>query len=181
MKFTLALLAPFLLMTCGIIEVLFPLDYPQRYIEREVNQAELVGTWEITPDSEIRVNDYLQQKDVKLWALKTPWKSISLHQDGTCEVDLELSWSLNDKVLGETDALATCTWQIDSILGYDKGGSFRHVPGLSVSFKHYNKEADMYNIYFSESYIVEENGELILWNFIGDSVSSFQDFKKVSK
>jgi hypothetical protein len=181
MKFALALLAPFLLMTCGIVEFLFPLEYPQRYIEREVTQAELIGKWKITSDSVTRVNNYFQQKDVKLWALDTPWNSISLREDGTCEVDLELSWSLNDEVLREPDAPATCTWRIDSILGYDEGGAFRHVPGLFVRFEHYNKEADMYNVYYSESYIVEENGELILWNFIGDSVSSFQDFKKASK
>ncbi len=169
-------------MTCGIVEFLFPIEYPQRYIEREVNQTELLGTWEITPDSETRVNNYFQQKDVKHWALKTPWKSISLYEDGTCEVDLVISWSLNDDMLQEPDTLPTCTWKIDTILGYNVSGSFKDVPGVFVRFEHYNKTADSYVVYYSESYIVEENSELVLWNFIGDnSYFSYQDFKKTNE
>ncbi len=166
---------------CGILEALFPLEYPQRYLDRKVDEAELIGTWIITSESETSVSAYFQQGDTEIWALKTPWKSISLYEDGTCEADIVLSWSLDSEVLREPDAPSTCTWRIDSILGYDVDGSFRHVPGLFVRFEHYNKEADMYNVYYSESYIVEENGELVLWNFIGDSVSLFQDFKKASK
>lgn len=108
MKFTATVLLFFSVLTCGIVEFLFPIEYPQRYIERKVSESELVGTWEITPDSETRVNNYFQQKDVELWALPIPWKSISLYKDGTCEVDLELSWSLNNEALKEPDTLVAC-------------------------------------------------------------------------
>jgi hypothetical protein len=168
-------------MGCGILELLFPINYPQRYIEREVNNTELVGTWKITPDSETRMIDYFQQKDSKLY-LEAPWKSISLNKDGSCKVDLEVSWSLNNEVLEEADALSTCTWKTDKILGYKEHGSFNHVSGLTVSFEHFNKQENNYHIYYSEFYIVEENKKLVLWNFIGDPAHlSYQDFMRVNQ
>jgi len=85
-------------------------------------------------------------------------------------------------VLQEADARTTCTWKIDSIMGYDEDGDFLDVPGVFIRFEHYDKSADAYNVYSSELYVVEEDNDLVLWNFIGDPlVFSFQDFKKVSK
>jgi hypothetical protein len=168
-------------MTCGLGDLLSPINYPPRYIEREVSRDELVGTWEVTSESESRINAYFQ-KQKETSALAAPWKSISLNSNGSCEVDLEISWSLNNDVLKELDALPTCTWKIDTTLGYDENGMFKDVPSLLVRFEHFNVEADLYHVYYSESFIVEENNELILWNFIGgSSFLRYQDFKKINK
>jgi len=181
-KFPLILVTPLIIASCGILELLFPIEFPQRYIHRNVQQAELIGTWNITSDSEARTDDYFQQIDIERRELNAPWKSINFQEDGVCEVEIVENWAVNNTVLQEADARTTCTWKIDSIMGYDEDGDFLDVPGVFIRFEHYDKSADAYNVYSSELYVVEEDNDLVLWNFIGDPlVFSFQDFKKVSK
>ena len=181
MKFISIFLLPFLFMTCGIVEFLFPVNYPQRYIQREVNKSELIGTWEITADSQARIESYLQHPDKFLPVSPSPWKSITLNNDGSCKVNLEISWTLNNDVLGEADALLICTWKIDKILGYDEQGSFKDVLGLVINFEYYNKQEDKYYVYDSHSYIDEENNQLVIWDFIADPANlQYQDFHKTN-
>ncbi len=182
-KYPLILMTPLIFASCGILELLFPVEFPQRYIDRDIQQSELVGTWNITPDSEARADDYFQQTDIERRELNAPWKSINFQEDGVCEVEIVENWAVNNTVLQEGDARATCTWNIDSILGYDEGGSIIDVPGVFIRFEHYNKSTDAYNVYYSELYVVDEDKELVLWNFIGDPIPTFlfQDFKKTSK
>jgi hypothetical protein len=182
-KFISSLLFSFLVLGCGIIEMLFPIDnFPQRYIEREVDKTELVGTWKITPDSEPRIKTYFEQiqnGDLDWGPVRAPWKTITLNNDGTCKIEFEASWDIENKVLTEPDAGSTCTWKVEKISGYDKELSSKYVPGLFVRFEHFNEQEDQYYVYYSESYIAEENNELVLWNFIGDPIQvEYQDFKK---
>ncbi|MBX3036860.1 MAG: hypothetical protein KF758_08090 [Anaerolineales bacterium] len=166
-------------MTCGIIEFLFPVEYPQRYIERDIKEDELIGTWKITADTETRIKDYFQDRD-KFWPVSpTPWKSITLYQDNSCEAEIEFLWVSESDVFKE-DAVLTCTWEIDKVHGYDEIGQSKYVFGLSFSFENYNKQEDKYYMYSPDAYIFEENNELIVWNFIGmpDNLS-YQEFKKV--
>ena len=48
---------------CGILSAIFGL--PERYIERDVTAEEMVGTWNVTPDSEADVNDFVPQDFTK--------------------------------------------------------------------------------------------------------------------
>ncbi len=166
--------------------MLFPIDYfPQRYIEREVDKTELVGTWKITPDSESRIKTFfekIQNGDLDWEPITAPWKTITLNEDGTCQIEFEVSWDIENKVLPEPDAGPTCTWKIKKITGYDKEFSSKYVPGLFVRLEHFNEQEDRYYVYYSECYIVEENNELVLWDFIGDPEQvEFQDFKKTNQ
>jgi len=183
MKVVTSLLFTFLVMGCGIVEMLFPIDnFPQRYIERDVNETEFIGTWKLTSESEARIITYVEehQKDDSFWVpVSAPWKTITFYEDGTCGINFQISWNAESKVLTESDALPTCTWKIESISGYDNEFSSKYVRGLSVRFEHYDKQEDMYYVYNSDSYIVEENNELVLWDFIGDPLDlQYQDFKK---
>jgi len=181
MKVVSALLITCLIMGCGILEMLFPIDnFPQRYIERDVGENELVGIWNLTSDSELRMNAYFRenQNEDLSWE-QAPWKTITLNEDGTCKISFEISWGIDNKVLTEPDAHSNCTWEIDKISGYGEDLSSKYVPGLFLRFEHYNKEEDMYYVYYSEPYLAEENNELVLWYFIGDPLErQYQDFKK---
>jgi hypothetical protein len=173
-------------MGCGIIEMLFPIDnFPQRYIEREVDEIELVGTWKITPDSEPRIKAYFEQiqnGDLYWGPIRVPWKTITLSKDGICQIEFEVSWDNENKVLTQPDAGSTCTWKIEKISGYDKKLSPKQVLGLFVRLEHFNEQEGHYYVYYSECYIVEENNELILWSFIGDPTQvEYQDFKKTNQ
>ena len=169
-------------MGCGIIEFLFPVEYPQRYMNRDIEEDEIIGMWKITDASESLIETYLQQQD-NFWSVSpAPWKAITLYQDGSCEVDLVILWALDNEVLKEDDALATCTWKIDQVSAYDEIGQSKYVPGLFFRFEHYNSQEDTYSIYYSESYVAEENGQLIMWNFIGDPIYlRYQDFHKTDQ
>jgi len=182
MKYISGSLLVCILWTCGIIDALFHVSYPQRYIEREVDNGELIGTWQITADSRSRIEAYLLHPD-DFWPVSpAPWTSITLNQDGTCKIDLEISWANDDATLREADALPTCTWKIHKVGGYDKQGSLKYVQGIFINFEHYNKQEQLYNVYMSEAYIVEANNELIIWNFIGSpSYARYQDFKKIDQ
>ena len=59
MKFISSLASLSIIFGCGILSLMFGL--PERYIERDVKEEEMVGTWSITPDSESDVNDFLQR------------------------------------------------------------------------------------------------------------------------
>ena len=98
MKLIATILFPFLILTCGIVEFLFPINYPQRYIERDVNLNELIGTWTITAESESRIMSYLQQQD-GFWPITpAPWKSITLNDDSSCKADIKTLWAINNEV-----------------------------------------------------------------------------------
>ena len=184
MKLISLFLFSFLLFTCGIGDALGGIDIPQRYIERQVNQTELVGTWNITTDSENNIQAYYLSSNPPHHP--NPWKSITLNNDGTCHVDFEPSWNTQSNDLSKPDTLASCTWKLDSITGYDKDLSPKDVPAVSISFEYFVASTNSYEVYDFDSYIAEENQQLVLWNFVGDIADSsvgfiFQDFKKAGK
>ncbi len=169
-----------LTMSCGILEFAFT-DIPQRYIEREVKDVELVGSWKLTSDSEARIGSYVNRDSS--WSVGAPWKTILFNSDGTCQVKLETPWTSNHQsVLNETDALASCTWRLKEILGHREDGTFRDVLGISMRFEHFDSQANMYKVLHSKLFIAEENNELILWDYIGDLANvNYQDFKKTQE
>lgn len=179
MKLFSVLMTLVLFLTCGIVEFLFPVEYPQRYIEHDIKEDELIGIWEITADSENRIRDYFQNRD-KFWPVSpTPWKSIMLYRDNSCEADLEFLWITESDVLKE-GAVLTCTWELDRVSGYDEIGQSKYVTGLRFRFERYNNQEDRYYMYSPYSYIFEENNELIIWSFIGmPDKLRYQEFKKV--
>lgn len=177
MRLRLFIILPIAFLGCGIIEMLFPAEFPQRYIEREVDRAELIGTWEITTESEAIINDHIGQ-DQTWETIDSPWKTISLNEDGSCQIDFEITWDPDNNVLTDPASLSTCAWKMDTALGYDENGYFKDVPGIVVSFNRYDETLDKYFIDYSKNYIAEENGELVLWDFIGETPFYTQDFKK---
>jgi hypothetical protein len=182
MKLISLFLFSLLLFLCGIGDAIGPgNNISQRYIQRQVNHNELVGTWSLTTGADI-IQTYASVPDSP--AYPTPWKSIILNDNGTCHVDFESSWYKQGSDLGKPDALATCTWKLDTVTGPDKDLSYIEVPGIDIYFDYLPQNTSVYEAYMFEYFIAEENNQLVLWNFIGDIVNgpfSFQDFKKVSK
>jgi hypothetical protein len=166
-----------LTISCGILDLAFT-DIPQRYIDREVKDVELVGFWKLTSDSENRVGSCLSADSSCF--VRAPWRVIAINSNGTCQVNPEIPWiSDSQDILRQPDALASCTWQLKEILGYKEDGTFRDVLGIFLRLEHLNSQTDTYELYYSGLFIVEENGELILWDYIGDPVNAnYQDFKK---
>lgn len=164
-------------LACGPLEFLFT-NIPQRYIESNaVKNADLIGVWEITSESASRV-EFL---DKSKYGVSTPWKKFSLNENGTCHVEIPLSWlSTNQMLLGDDAAQSSCIWQIKNILGYEVDGTFKKVPGVVMAFSQYNSLQDSFSWYFGELFIVHENSEFVLWNFIGNpDLSHYQDYQKV--
>ena len=183
MKRIYLLLFSLLLLACGIGDSIGPGEnISQRYIKRQVNHDELVGTWNLTTDSNI-IQTYASIPDTSDYP--TPWKAITLNDNGTCHVDFESSWYQQGSDLGKPDALATCTWKLRIVSGVDKNLSPIDVPGIDIYFDYLPPNTSVYEAYMFEYFIAEENNQLVLWNFIGDIVNgpsfSFQDYKKTGK
>lgn len=169
MKFFSTLAAFAVVFGCGILSAIFGL--PKRYIERDVKAEELVGTWNVTPDSESDVNDFV--KRFPDWGASAPWKTMVINSDGTCIVEVQIAWLSHISDLSHAGAnnRLPCLWRLtrDSSLDGDK------VPVIKLDFEYPNDyEMGDYSLY-----IFEENGELIIWGFIGDP-DNFrpQDFVK---
>ncbi len=168
-----------LMISCGICDILLPVTIPQRYVERRVQDDELIGLWKLTSDSEARIDTYIRGDSSR--SIGQPWKTMSINDDGTCQVQIESGWMRdNENILNETDALSSCTWRSKEVLGYNEGGAFRYVPGLSFRFEHFNSQNEIYEIYSTELFIAEENNELIVWEYIEGpfEIIKYQDFKK---
>jgi hypothetical protein len=59
MKLLSAFVSIFIFFGCGILSVIF--DLPERYIERDVTQEEMVGTCNITSYSEADVREFVSK------------------------------------------------------------------------------------------------------------------------
>jgi hypothetical protein len=156
---------------CGIMNTIFGL--PERYIERDVKVAEMVGTWNVTPNSEIDVNKFVIRSPD--WGASAPWKTITLNSDGSCRVELKTGWLgkqySNDVII--TSQMTSCSWN----LAKEENPSHTISPVLELNFEY----PDNYSISYS-LYIFEENGELIVWDFIGDPDDFHpQNFVKVKQ
>ena len=80
---------------CGIMSLFFEL--PERCIQRDVKPEEMVGTWNVTAESEADVNDFL--KTFSDWGASIPWKTMRVNADGTCNVQIETGWLGNEYTL----------------------------------------------------------------------------------
>ncbi|MBN1428852.1 MAG: hypothetical protein JXB07_10745 [Anaerolineae bacterium] len=163
-------------MSCGILEFLSEDDVPQRYIERQVEDAEVIGNWQLVSGAEVQVNDYVEQADLPKGIV--PWKTLLLDGDGTCQVEIEIAWIFDSgHILKEADTPATCTWHVKDV--WNRNST---VPGVGLRFEHFNDLKDSYEVYYSDLYIVEEEGELILWSYIGEAYASrYQDFRRIQE
>lgn len=148
---------------CGILSFVF--DQPERYIAREVITGEMLGTWSITPDSEAEVTQFVQKYPD--WGVPAPWKSITLNEDGSCDVKLEIGW-LGAASVSPTESysksvisndITSCSWG----LAKDENTSGKTSSVVKLALEYLGNYSALYSLY-----IVEENGGLILWNFIGD-------------
>lgn len=174
MKVILSIATIAIIYGCGILSLVF--DLPERYIDREVKTGEMIGTWSITSDSEAEVNQFVQKYPE--WGISAPWKSITLNGDGSCNVKLEISW-LSGTSVSPTDAysksvisndIISCAWG----LAKNENLSGKMSPVIKLALEYPGNYGARYSLY-----IVEENGELILWNFIGDPDDfRTQDFVK---
>jgi hypothetical protein len=167
---------------CGIADMF--LEYPQRYIQREVQANEIVGTWKLTQDSESRINSYTPEYSG--WRIK-PYKTIYIYSDGTCEYEVNNEWVTDDLQPFLTEDWETlysgkrieCTWRLENLSGRTESGASKNVPGIFLMSEVYKKETDSYNVNYIELYIAEEDNEIILWDFIEHSYDAlYQDYKK---
>jgi hypothetical protein len=173
MKSILGIGSVFIFLGCGIMTVIFGL--PERYIERDVQLQELVGKWQITPDSEKDLIEF-QEKFPDLNDLAVPWKTIQLNEDGTCQLTLENKWTSkpSNSSSGTSqdipDKDIACSWKTAKVSAITN----ENVPGIEIS-------TDPSGRYGHPLYIYEdEDKTLILWNFIGDPDDfTPQDFIKV--
>jgi hypothetical protein len=151
---------------CGILSLIF--DSPDRYIDREVRPQEMTGTWKIIPTGETEVDAWVMEEPD--WGIYLPWKAMSLNEDGSCSVAIEPGWlraAHADKAAGD---LLSCAWKLSEIDNLDG----EPVPGLELDLKYPGNYDMLYSLY-----LYEENGELVLWNFIGDPDDfQTQDFVK---
>ena len=166
-------------------------DLPQRFINRDLRAEEFVGAWHITPNSELQVNKYVEEQPPSSYGADTPFASFTLNSNGTCQIVLKIEWlpgyqtqtiahetpsSYKPAFLIHYDELVntylSCTWKISKESDYNND---KEVPIIDLEYEY---SGDQYTL--TKFYIFEENGKLILWNFIGDPDQfSLQDFSKI--
>jgi hypothetical protein len=173
MRFLAAVATLSLVLGCGIMSVIFGL--PDRYVHREVQAGEMVGTWQITAKSEDDVNQFV--KEFPDWHIMVPLTALTLNADGNCSMNLEPGWSGGGNSDPATTSTLSCAWQLakENVLS-DTDTDDKTTTVLRLG------SIDTQNGYYPEYslYIYEENGRLILWNFIGDPDDFVpQDFAKV--
>ena len=168
MKLLSALVSVSIIFGCGILNVIFGL--PERYIQRDVTPEEMVGTWEITSDSEADVKEFVAK--FSDWDAYMPFTDITLNGDGTCSADYKANW-LDETNLSEQSAIHTtlCSWD----LAKEENLSGKWSPVIKLHFRFSNDYGRIQSLY-----IYEENSELIIWSFIGDPDDfRTQDFVKI--
>lgn len=139
---------------------------PPHFINHPVSSEALVGTWNVVPTDVAPKTKFV--RDNVYWGADTPWKSMTLNADGSCVVTIEPSWV--PSLVGTQTPLPSgvtasdyyrvsgCTWVLADIAINESEtvtGIYIHVPGPWTGGT-------------EPMYINEENGELILWSFIGD-------------
>lgn len=156
MKFISTVSLLFMLFSCGIFNAIFEL--PERYVERDVKPEEMVGTWAITSESETDVDNFVTK--FPDWGASVPWKTFTLNNDGSCELELEIDWlskSYSKDIISKS--MTSCSWN----LAAEENLSNKTSPILKLKLEYPNNLYMLYSLY-----IFEENSELIVWDFIGD-------------
>jgi hypothetical protein len=169
MKFLSTVASLFVLFGCGIMSLIFGL--PERYIERDVQTDEMIGNWSVTEESKTILNGWIKQNPD--WGINVPWNTFTLNNDGSCEIELQTGWlSKFDSDLA-TKEMKACSWS----LAKEKNLSGKLSPVLLFDLEY----PDNYDEKFS-LYIFEQDGNLIVWDFIGDPDDFVpQDFVKVNE
>lgn len=157
---------------------------PQRYIDRDVKAKEMIGTWEITSESETNVDKFINESKWWISDPPTPWKAITLNGDKTCNIKFETKWLPNEDDYPTSvprplisnnilvNDMVSCTWKISTKMRVSKA-----VPAIHFDFEYPNNTYSMDSLY-----IYEEDGKLILWDFIGNpDYFIFQDFVKTKQ
>jgi len=169
MKFFSSVVSLLIIFGCGIMTVLFGL--PERYIERDVNMDEMVGTWSVTPESESYVNSWVNRHYD--WGIIAPWRSFMLNGDGSCKIEIQTDWLDASYSKLPTANMTSCSWTLDK----ERNPSNKISPVLELTIEYPNNYGGIFSLY-----IFEENGGLIVWNFIGDPDDFLpQDFVKLKQ
>lgn len=155
-------------------------DIPKRQLNRQVENAEVIGTWKLTPTSEAQLNAMTKQE--ASWGIDSPWQSITLLNNSACQVELETSWlPAHSDILKQTGTLASCVWELENVSGVYENNGVRNTAGVVLKFEHYNQPADIYELYVSELRFFEQDDKLILWEYIGyPNNAKYQDYEKVN-
>jgi hypothetical protein len=169
MKLLSAFVSITIIFGCGILSAIF--DFPERYIERDITPEEMVGTWNITSDSEADVREFATK--FSDWHAYMPFTSLTLNGDSTCIGEYRANWL--DKVASSDISIirtTSCSWDLLK----EENLSHKVSPVIRLDFE--------YSINIPGGglplYVYEENDRLIVWSFIGDPDDfSTQDFVKV--
>ncbi len=146
---------------CGIMSVIF--GSPQPYIHRDVKTSELLGTWTVTAESAAKQDAGIER--FPGWRAMVPWRSMTLTGDHSCQVNLEPKWLGEHEISGLATAeashaaLASCKWELTTLSSVED----KNVTGLRVDAGTLGQAP-----IGADFYIDEDNGGLVLWNFIGD-------------
>jgi hypothetical protein len=148
---------------------------PDRHIHREVKPSELTGTWQAT-------NASLERIIHEGYSLYTAPKEqcFTLFKDGTCEFN-GYPWYLYNPAAQEQkkDYMRSMTgrWTIAKESTWVLHRSVE-VPALQIDIE--TKEGNITGSIIITLFIVEEKGNIILWEYIGDpDYLTYMDFAKV--
>ena len=167
MKFFLIINSLITILACWIVSTAF--DIPERYVEREVAQGEMPGIWRVTPESESKVDAFTDK--FPDWGASAPWKTFTLNSDSSCEIEFESAWLSASRSDLNSRTIEACSWSLVE----EENASHKVSPILKLRLDFANNVTSFFSLY-----IYEENGELILWNFIGDPDDfNPQDFMKI--
>ncbi|MEZ4937407.1 MAG: hypothetical protein R2799_07420 [Crocinitomicaceae bacterium] len=151
-------------------------NLPKRQIDRKPTYRELVGFWEITSSSIQSVEKW--QEKYPDWDNGFPYESFFLKEDSSVLMPLKpnkLFWRENFSKQSLEDTLKG-VWSIKKepvIYGDDDS---TYIVSIRLDYYENSKRTHME---FLDLIIAEENGELILWTFLGDPDQViYQDYKK---
>jgi hypothetical protein len=167
MKLLSAFVSVSIIFGCGIMSAVFGM--PERYVERDVTLEEMVGTWNVTSDSEADVKAFVAK--FSDWDAYMPFTSITLNGDGSCRAEHKANW-LDEVPSSDISMIYTtsCSWD----LATEENLSGKWSPVIKLGFEYANNYGWRQSLY-----IYEENDELIVWSFIGDPDDfRTQDFVK---
>ena len=145
------------LLTLLLAIPLFLLGSQNRFVERPIENSEILGTWVPTQLS----IEKLISENFKLFTKSSDHKII-FYEDGKClyQSYFTYSWGYKDETKNYFNLNGT--WKFGTALEII-GDWSQPAPAIKINFS-----SDGHAHYQVDFYLYEKNGKLILWQFIGD-------------
>ena len=140
-------------------------DNQNRYLFRDVNNSDLIGTWEITEPT----LKQLKKEGYKKYINKNDHQLI-LNNDSTCEISTFSSLLFHPTTQEETEYYLNKergTWKIISENSFKEEKSF-YVVEINIENESKKDKTIIINSISIRFTIAEINKKLILWGYVGD-------------